>query len=244
MTSKRWLIVFGWLLYAATVTTSTDASTSVLRAYGPGGPYHALTECADLFFEKHGVEVKIIRALPHDLESRLPEDGDIYFGGAEYMLEEFDRQNPGVLDMSTAERLYPRRIGIIVRKGNPLDIRGVEDLKREGAGLLDVKLERMRHFHVGEDGGLGRVAKHVYTGRQGVEAWLSSPEIDAWITYRSWHFSLEEQSDFIEIPGEEGLRYTPVALTQRTPYVEEAANFIRFLKSDEARLIFESHGWD
>ncbi len=78
--------------------------TKVLRVYGPGGPHHVLQECADLFLERSGVDVAIIKALPYDLKRKLPEDGDIYYGGAEYMLEEFDRQNPGILDVSTTEK--------------------------------------------------------------------------------------------------------------------------------------------
>lgn len=244
MSFRTWLLLGIWLLHVMPAAASTESQTKVLRAYGPGGPHHVLQECAERFRQTHGVDVQIIKALPHDLESRIPVDGDLYFGGAEYMLEEFDRTNPGVLDVSTTAHLYPRRIGIIVRKGNPLGIMGVEDLRRPGVDILDVKLENMRHFHLTSESGLGNIRHHEYTGRQGVGAWLDSPEIDAWITYKSWHLTLTEHADFIEIPGDHALRYTPMALTHRTPYPQEAMNFIRFLKSDEARRIFEEHGWD
>jgi accessory colonization factor AcfC len=225
-------------------TASTDMSNKVLRVYGPGGPHHVLQECADLFHKRSGVEVAVIKALPHDLKRKLHEDGDIYYGGAEYMLEEFDRQNPGVLDVSTTEQLHARRIGIIVRKGNPLNIYGVDALIRKEVDLLDVKLERMRHFYGDPSGGLGNVNRLEYTGRQGLLAWTSSPNLDAWVTYKSWHTLISEDADFIEIPGNKALRYTPVALTHRTLYRQEAMAFINFLKSDEARLIFAKHGWE
>jgi accessory colonization factor AcfC len=64
-------------------TASTDMSNKVLRVYGPGGPHHVLQECADLFHKRSGVEVAVIKALPHDLKRKLHEDGDIYYGGAE-----------------------------------------------------------------------------------------------------------------------------------------------------------------
>lgn len=70
------------------------------------------------------------------------------------------------------------------------------------------------------------------------------PELDAWVTYKSWHVGLEEETDFIEIPGAHALRYTPVALTTRTPHRREARQFIAFLKSPEARSIFVAHGWE
>lgn len=231
-------------MLAATAQASTDSPRKVLRVYGPGGPHHVLEECADLFRERHGVEIAVIRALPHELEQRLREDGDIYYGGAEYMLEQFNRRNPGVLDMDSAEKLHPRRIGIVVRKGNPLNIRGIDDLKRAEIDLLDVKLENMRHLHGTLPGKVGDIRHFVYTGQEGATRWLAVPEIDAWVTYKSWHVSLEADSDFIEIPGDHALRFTPVALTHRTPHRQEAQHFITFLKSAEARQIFAEHGWD
>ena len=243
MSKKWWFLVGTLLLIAASAGASTEEATKVLHVYGPGGPHHVIEECAALFGERNGVSVAVIRALPHDLERRLREDGDLYFGGAEYMLEEFDRQNPGVLDRESMEKLHPRRIGILVRKGNPLQIKGVEDLAAEGVDLLDVKLEKMRQFH-GPDSNLRRnIRRYEYTGQQGVSAWRSTPTLDAWVTYRTWYLQLEDDADFIEIPGEIGQRYTPMALTRHTQHREEALEFISFLKSETARRIFEEHGW-
>ena len=240
--SFKLLVLIVLLISPATAWCSTEVSPKTLRVYGPGGPHHVIEECANLFQVRHGVNVAVIKALPWDLEQRLSEDGDIYYGGAEYMLEAFAKRNPGVLDMLTVEELHPRRIGIIVRKGNPHLIEGLEDLTREEVDLLDVKLENMRYFH-GTSSPLGNIQRFEFTGKQGAGAWRSSPEIDAWVTYRSWHFELEQDSEFIELPGNGSLRYTPMALTHRTPHRQEALNFITFLKSEEAKQIFAEHGW-
>gem|GEM_PF-1947370 len=245
---KRILRQFGLLLLvlllsAATARATSNESERILRVYGPGGPHHVIEECASLFTEKHGVKVAVVKAFPHDLEQRLRTDGDIYYGGAEYMLENFNQRNPGLLDMTSADKLHPRRIGIIVRKGNPLGIDGIDDLGQDEINLLDVKLEKMRHFHGAKSGLSPNIRSFAFTGQQGVEAWRTSPGIDAWVTYKSWHFALESESDFIEIPGEHGLRHTPIALTTHTPLRQEAMAFIAFLKSDEGRQVFEEHGW-
>lgn len=243
MSIKCWVFIGCLLLQVTAAGASPEIPTKVLRAYGPGGPHHVFEECAKLFREKHGVNVAVIKALPHDLEKKLREDGDIYYGGAEYMLEDFHRSNPDVLDLTSLEYLHPRRIGVLVRKGNPLGIKGTECLSAEGVDILDVKLENMRGFH-GTPSGLSRnIRRFEYTGQQGASAWLSNPGIDAWVTYKTWHLSLEAESDFIEIPGKTGQRFTPIALTQQTPHRQEAIKFISFLKSEEARLIFEKHGW-
>ena len=244
MSFFKWVLYGGCLLLISTATASADTPDKVLRAYGPGGPHHVLQECADLYMKITGVDVAVIKALPYDLERKLPEDGDIYYGGAEYMLEEFDRQNPGVLNMGSSEKLHARRIGIVVRRGNPLKINGIECLSREGVDLLDVKLERMRLFYNDPSDGLRNVSRLEYTGRQGLSAWVSSPDLDAWVTYKSWYTMISEDAEFIEIPDDKALRYIPIALTHRTTYQREAVEFINFLKSDEARLIFAEHGWE
>lgn len=240
MVIKWWMLIGGLLLQAAIAGASMEVPP-VLRIYGPGGPHHVLAECAELFRERHGVEVAVIKALPYELDQKVDENGDLYFGGAECMLEDFDRRNPGVLDMATVEKLHPRRIGIIVRKGNPLEIGGIEDLKGEGVEILEVKLENMGRFYSISTSNIRRFA---YTGQQGTAAWLSTPSIDAWVTYKTWHVGLESESDFIEILGDTGLRFTPMALTQKTPHRQEAMQFIKFLKSQEAHQIFIQHGWE
>jgi len=189
------------------------------------------------------VEVIITKALPHDLGRRLREDGDIYFGGAEYMLENFVQDHPNIIDVTSVQRLSPRRIGIIVRKGNPHNIQSANDLHKECVDILDVKLENMRLFHGAPECCSSHIRSSVYTGKQGISTWKDRPEIDAWVTYKSWHNLIKEESEFIEIPGDYALRFTPIALTKRTSLRQEAELFIDFLKSEEARLIFQKHGW-
>lgn len=233
----------GLLVMAGLALASVESSEPVLRVYGPGGPYKALSECAELYRDRHGVDVQVVRALPHDLAEWIRVDGDLYYGGAPCMLEEFVQDNPDLLDMATVEWLYPRQVGIIVRAGNPLGIEGLDCLTREEIGLLDVKLENMRHLHDAYAGRPKNLKSLVYTGRQGLQAWQSDPEIDAWVTYRSWHVKLDD-AEFIELPPEYGLRHTPMALTAHTPRPQEARNFLEFLKSEDAYRIFQKHGWD
>ncbi|MDT8423734.1 MAG: substrate-binding domain-containing protein [Desulfuromonadales bacterium] len=232
-----------FLLLAGLAVASVETATPVLRVYGPGGPYHALSECADLYRDRYGVEVQVVRALPHDLAEWIRVDGDIYYGGAPCMLEEFVENNPGLLDLASVELLYPRQVGIVVRAGNPLGIEGLGCLTEENVGLLDVKLENMRQLHNAFTEQPNNLKSLVYTGRQGLRAWRNEPEIDAWVTYRSWHVKLDD-ADFIELPPEQGLRYTPLALTTRTAWPQQARNFLEFLKSEDACRIFQKHGWD
>lgn len=246
MGSKGWASIFVLLLSVVTVATATATPGKTLRVYGPGGPHGVLEECAELFTRRYDIQVAIIKAKPQDLDRRIRLDGDLYYGGAECMLEEFAQRNPGVLDLATVERLAPRRVGVIVRKGNPLGIQGVEDLNRAGIEVLEVKLENMSRLYRSPATPDYNVRRMVYTGRQGLDTWLSQAQVDAWVTYKSWHVRLDEaDADFIEIPCDDtGLRYTPIALTQHTHQRREAKLFIEFLKSAEARQVFQKYGWE
>lgn len=226
------------------ISIASDEAKDALRVYGPGGPFRAISECAEIFSQRSGVPVQVIKALPYKIQKRLPEDGDIYYAGAEYMLEEFNQRNPGVLNMSTIEKLLPRQIGIIVRKGNPMNIRGIEDLAHKEVELLDVKLENMRHFYGNHNDPLSNVRRLEYTGLQGVSAWLSDPHLDAWVTYKTWHSFLSDDSEFITIDREDAVRHIPVAMAKKTEKHKDAGHFISFLQSKEAQQVFIDHGWN
>lgn len=234
----------GILLCALSAPAPADQSHPALRVYGPGGPHEALSECATLYRRLHGDAVLVLRSGPVTMSQKVALDGDLYYGGAEFMLEEFDRDNPGVLDRATVAFLYPRRVGIIVRRGNPLGIRSLTDLDRAGVRVMKVTLEKVSEFHevsTDPDGSRHPVA---HSGEEALKAWRADPDIDAWITYRSWHRVLAAEADFIEIPDERALRFTPIAITAATPHRAKAAKFIAFLKTPEAGRIFAEHGWD
>lgn len=244
MVSRPVVWLFGWLLSAAVFCAGGAEASRVLLAFGPGGPHQVMAACAEAYRQRSGVTIRVLNAKPEELPKMLRTYGDLYFGGAEYMMEDLARTHPDLLDLATVENLHPRRVGVVVRKGNPLNIRGVDDLAGEEVDLLDVKLENMEPFHPLEADGRQWNRIQVHTGKQGVAAWRDRPQLDAWVTYKSWHELLGDETEFVEIEGPQALRYTPVALTQRTPHPEEAQGFIDFLKSAEAREIFLSHGWD
>jgi len=203
-----------------------------------------MKECADRFSVTNGHAVEVIRSEPSRWRELQQAGVDIYYGGADYMLADFDRESPGILDLSTLTDLYSRTIGIIVRTGNPLGIVSLPDLGRTHARLLDVQLENMEQFQDEAYGGRRQVFLSVCTGIQGKEAWLSAEAIDAWITYRTWHVELAGNGEFLPIPGrEDAVRSAPIAVTRDTANRQLAAAFIGYLQSGEAHRIFRKHGW-
>ena len=220
------------------------SGTTVLHAYGPGGPYLPMKACGELFTQATGVRVITTKGVPSSWIGRARQDADLIYGGAEYMLPEYESECPGLIDMTAVANLFPRRVGIIVRKGNPKVLSSPEDLGVGGLRVLDVQLERMEPFQRAARRA-GNIARSVVTGEEGRTAWLTEQELDAWITYRSWHVTMRDEAEFLPILGPpDSLRFTPVALARRTPHRQLAADFVGFLRSEATHRIFAEHGWE
>jgi accessory colonization factor AcfC len=216
----------------------------VLHVYGPGGPYLPMSECAKAFSARSGVVVAVVKGEPESLVERMSADGDLYYTGAPYMMEDFIKKHPGLIDERSIAPLFQRRVGILVRKGNPKNIRAVADVASPGLMILDVRLENMyalRHDPENKPGNTGRA---VDTGSEGLALWKSDAGLDAWVTYKSWYHMVQADSDFIPIDGPEGLRATPAALLCTGINKALAQDFLEFLRSEEARIIFRAHGWE
>jgi accessory colonization factor AcfC len=213
-----------------------------LSIVGPGGPYEAMKEIAEAFSRLKGVTVEVVKGPP---EKWCEQRSDLIYGGAPNMLEDFMAGHPKAIEPGSLHHLYNRQIGIIVRKGNPKGIAKLADLGREAVKVLDVKLETMAEFQNKVPNIAEHICQSVTTGDQGKQAWRSLPDLDAWITYKSWHFVLSGESEFIPLTSDSGsLRSTPIAITAWTNKKGLAQAFIQFLQSEVGHTIFQRHGWE
>ncbi len=201
-------------------------------------------ECARLFSVKKGIDVRIVTGtLPQWIE-RAKQNGDLIFEGAEYMLNDFMRAYPGIVEESSITGLYARPVGILVRKGNPKGIRTLSDLAREGVKIMVVTQERMEELYGCVPGIHYNIVMPVLTGKQAEQVWKTMPELDAWITYESWHCALPEETDFVTIADQEKLlRITPVAIIRTSKNESLVKELVNFLKTDEAHRVFQQLGW-
>ncbi len=69
-----------------------------LNIYGPGGPYGPMSECAAQFAGMNAIRVVITKGTPEQWIEGARNDADMIYGGAEYMLDEFIVQYPGIVD--------------------------------------------------------------------------------------------------------------------------------------------------
>lgn len=79
---------------------------------------------------------------------------------------------------------------------------------------------------------------------EGVEKWKNMPELDAWITFESWHYRLKDDTDLVRLPESQRVyRGTPIVITSISREKALSRDFIRWLKGPAARDIFVKWGW-
>lgn len=240
--------VTGLILSASLTTMVAEQS---LHVYGPGGPMDPMKECANLYEQKTAVKVEVT-AGPEKTWIDLAEvNADVIFGGAEYMLTQFDLDHKGFLLPGSRVELYDRAVGIFVRPGNPKHIHDIADLAKPGVHLLDVNGAGQTGLWEDLAGRKGlipaissNITASVANSAEGVEKWSTWPQLDAWINYESWAKSLTGKAELVRLPESERLyRGTPAAITSRSASQDQARLFLTFLQSPQAHAIFVKWGW-
>lgn len=123
---------------AALAFAAGEAAAGPVHVYGPGGPAPAMKEAAANFGAKNGVKVEVIAGPTKDWLGRTKGDADVIYSGSETMMSDFMVALDGQIGPSSVEPLYLGRSAILVRKGNPKRIKGLQDLMKPGHRVLVV----------------------------------------------------------------------------------------------------------
>lgn len=234
------------------VFVHAQSKQDTLYVYGPGGPFAPINECAELFSKQNNITVKVVAGPEKNWIAKAKKNADIVFGGAEYMLTQFTADHPELIDASTRTGLYKRAAGILVRPGNPKNIRNVKDLTKPGIKLLDVNgagqigmwedIAGKQNLIAGIQQNIGRSYANTALG---IEAWKSDNSYDAWICYASWYNRLKDVTYLVKIPTKQRVyRGTPIAISAISDQKELASAFITFMKSPAGHTVFKKWGWE
>ncbi len=236
-------------------TILSKKSATILKAYGPGGPAPAMREAAQVFGEKKGIKVEIIAGPTSNWKDRAIKDADMIFSGSEYMMTDFLRKDlPGLIEASSIRTLYLRPSAILVRPGNPKQIKGVKDLARaglkilvvEGAGQVgmwedvagrtgDVKLV---------DGIRRNIGFFANNSAEAKKIWNTDESYDVWLIWTIWQKESPASADLVNIEPEHTIyRSCGIALTTRSAHKTLAKEFMDFLQSAEGQRGFVKWGW-
>lgn len=243
------------VLLAATAVSAFPDEPATVHVYGPGGPAPAMKEAAKLFEERTKTRVEVVAGPTPQWVEKARGDADVVFSGAENMMSDFARALPGAFDLHEAEPLFLRPAAILVRPGNPKNIRGFRDLLKPGVRTLTVAgagqtglwedvagrtgdIEVVRAFRrnmVLPEAGNSAIAR---------ETWTKDASIDAWLIWNIWQVANPKLAE--QVPVEEPFRIyrdTGVVLTARGKSSAGARAFIEFLKSEDGRKVFARWGW-
>lgn len=225
-----------------------------LRVYGPGGPAPAMKEAAVAFERKTGVKVEVTSGPTPGWIEKAGNDADIIYSGSDMMMTGFVRALPNLLSQSDVLPLYDRPSAILVRKGNPLKIRGFRDLVRKDVDVMVV--EGAGQDGLWEDlasraGGIEflrelrpRIRHFAANSGEARKSWIERPELDAWVIWNIWQIDNAELADQVAVePDIVIYRSMAVAPSRASRNPNDMRRFIQFIQGREGKAIFQRHGW-
>ncbi len=247
MLNKTLLIAFIYSLINFQVNAS-----DTLYIYGPGGPFGPINEAAIAFSAKNNIPVKVIAGPEPNWINNAKQNADIFFGGAEYMMDNFILKYPELVNTNKRAGLYIRGAGMLVRTGNPKKIKLVRDMATTGLRIMVVAGSGQTGLWedlLADKGFMDDVRQNIYfvadNTATAIKKWKEDLSIDVWVNYASWHYHLKDVTELIPIRKKKNIfRGTPVVISKITNQEKEAGLFIQFLKTDEAHTIFKKWGWE
>lgn len=251
---SRFRVLASLMMLGLVVPGNVRAEEEVLRIYGAVGPSPAIEEAVMVFSTRNNVKVDVISGPRHIWRDKAVVDADLMFSSADFMMSDYVRSMDLQLDHASVTPLYLRPSAILVRPGNPKQIGDFPDLVRPGVNVMVVnsaghtglwedmagKLEDIRTIRALRK----NIVLFATDSDEAVKMWKIRDDIDAWITWNTWHMPLRGRADVV-VPSKtfRVLRQCSVALTARGKAKPLADKLIKFLASPETGAIFQTWGW-
>lgn len=240
-----------------TVALANPVGTSAaqdLRIYGPGGPEPAIREAARQFGNAHGIEIAVTAGPAGRWIDAAKADADLIYSGSETMMTDFLNAMGGELVAATVTPLYLRASAILVRPGNPRQIKSFNDLLMPGVKILIVNGAGQNGLWediAGRKGNIvsvkalrANIVTYAKTSADARQAWIDNRSIDVWLTWTIWQGDDPGLAEIVAIEPELRIyRDAGIALTRRGEGKAAASEFVKFLASPAGAAIFEQRGW-
>lgn len=227
----------------------------VVRLYGAGGPHTAFQKVADLWMKTTGNKVDITAGPEATWSKKAQGDADIIWGTSEQSMTAF-LQTYKTFSSDQVIPIYIRPTVIAVKKGNPKQIKGFDDLLKEGVKIVVTEgsgVSNTSGTGTWEDvaGRLGSLSD-IRAFRKNIVAFSTGSgasfkafndlDADAWITWPNWPATKADALE--EIPIEEGRQIWRDVSVAVAPDADTAAQqFATFLETDEAAALMKTEGW-
>ena len=74
--------------------------------------------------------------------------------------------------------------------------------------------------------------------------WKQRPDIDAWISFASWHERLKDETEVVPLDASTVVyRGTPIAVATASKHRAQALAWVAYLRTAEAHDVFRRWGW-
>lgn len=240
-------------LSAFPIGCSSGTETKTIVAFCGAASEPALEEAARAFEKKTEIKVELHFSGSGTMlsEMKISKRGDLYIPGSPdyiYMAE-----GEGLIDPQTVEIIAYLVPAISVQKGNPKNIRALEDLTKPGVrvgignpeavcvGLYAVEVLEYNHL-------LDQVQKNIVTHAESCSktaALIGLKEADAiigWDVFSKWN---PDTTETVYLKPEQipRLAYVPAAISTYSEDRKSAQEFIDFLVSKDGQAIFARWGY-
>lgn len=242
---------FAVSVYFYFMSQQTFAGTMAIGT--PGGPAPALKECV-AEFNKSQKEAKIeVVSGPIEKWQDQAANFELLFSGSENMMDDFVRKF-NFLDAKSIETHYLRPSALLVRKGNPLKIKGIRDLFSKEINVLVVNgagQTGMWEDIVGRTqsvDALNKFRKNIKFAAQNTgeaeKKWNEDNSIQAWVVFNIWGNRASNESEVVKIESEYTVfRSMGSIKNKNSKNTKLRDEFLAFLKAKNCQEIFVSHGW-
>lgn len=245
---KEFLLV---LVLIAIMGCSRKQESLHVFAGAAGKP--AIDEAVKLFEQKYGVKVEVTYGGSGAVLSQmlLSQRGDVYIPGSDDYMDK--AESKGAVIGQTRRIICYLKPSIVVQKGNPKGIKGIEDLTQPGLKVAigtpeavclgDIALEMFRQAGIEE-----RIRPNIVTQAyncQHLLTLLKLKQVDAII---GWDFYEHlAPTEVKAIPIDEAVarpRNIPAAVVSFSKQKELSDKFVRFVSGAKGREIFARYGYN
>lgn len=252
---KRMLLA-NWmpLLAGALLVAEPAAAADKLLVFAGAASKPPTEEAAKLYEEKTGVKVELVFGGSGYVlaQMKLAREGDIYFPGSSDYMEKAKRDGDVFPD---SERVIVHLVPAInVQRGNPHQIRSLQDLTRPGLKVAIANPEGVcvgayaveiieRHFSSEQREAFKRNLVNYTESCEKTATAISLKMADAvigWSVFEHWDSARIETVPLAkeQIPR---IGYIPVAISKFTKDREAAQRFIDFLTGPDGRAVYARH---
>ncbi len=245
------VLFFGLIIMYRSRSGMEGQTEGKLFLHSGGGLRLAVNECVEIFSEEFGAEVECNYAGSGVLlnQVQVTRRGDLFMPGD---VSYIDRVEPPDLVDSKHTVCYfiPT---ILIRKGNPKNIKTIEDLAKPGISLglgnpevcaigrTSVQIFEKNNIDMAEIE-KNLVFSSVTVGELGVQIQIG--KVDAVVVWDATAAQYADAGDMIIIPAEQNVISTvAIALLESSEDKELAREFIDLMTSERGQAVFRKHNF-